>query len=117
MRVTVKVALGLLAVVGVAYLFVSPVRIYLSERHHITVEEHTVSVLAAEDHKLAAEGAALKDDKTIAEIARQQYGLVMPGQQAFMVLPPPTKPAHARAANAKPRPSPWYAPLEFWHHL
>ncbi|HEX3794438.1 MAG TPA: septum formation initiator family protein [Acidimicrobiales bacterium] len=41
-----------------------------------------------EDAALAQERAKLSDSSEIGRIARQQYQLVSPGQQAFAVLPP-----------------------------
>jgi cell division protein FtsB len=78
-------------------------------------QEQTIAVLKAENTKLAAESAALQSGSTIEQIARAEYGLVMPGQQAFMVLPSPQRP---RSSVLPERPKAhWYAPLEFWHHF
>jgi cell division protein FtsB len=115
MRLTVKVTLALAMLVGAAYLFAFPTRTYLEQRHDISIEQQTISVLKVENGKLTAESSALQDNSTIEQIARQEYGLVMPGQQAFMVLPSPVPPAPA--AHQTPEPRPWYAPLEFWHRL
>ena len=115
MRLTVKFGLAVLVLCGAMYLFVFPAHTYLAQKQDIVGQEQTIAVLKAENTKLAAESAALQNDATIEQIARAEYGLVMPGQQAFMVLPSPAPPP----APAAPRPAkaPWYAPLEFWHHL
>jgi cell division protein FtsB len=97
------------------YLFVFPARTYLAQKQDIAVQEQTIGILKAENTKLAAESASLQSGSTIARIARAEYGLVKPGQQAFMVLPSPDRPRPA-AAPLRPK-TPWYAPLEFWHHL
>jgi len=115
MRFTLKFGFAIAALLGVMYLFAFPTRTYLDQRSAIAAEEHTVSVLTAENGKLSAESKALRDNATIEMIAREEYGLVKPGQQAFMVLPPPV-PAVVQVR----RPSthrPWYAPLEFWDRL
>lgn len=117
MRFAVKMSLAALLLIGAAYLFVFPARTYLSQKDQIALQERTIAVLRAQDSKLSGEKAALQQDSTIEQIARQDYGLVKPGQQAFMVLPAaardvrPVRPAPPRA------PAPWYAPLEFWDHL
>ncbi|HTT90447.1 MAG TPA: septum formation initiator family protein [Acidimicrobiales bacterium] len=115
MRFVVKIALVLLVLGGAMYLFVFPARTYLAQKQNIAAEEQTVAVLKAEDSKLAAESSALQDNATIEQIARQEYGLVKPGQQAFMVLPAPSRP------QPPPPPPPehaaWYSSLEFWHYL
>ena len=115
MRLTVKFGLAVLVLCGATYLFVFPARTYLAQKQDIVAQEHTIAVLKAENTKLTAESAALQNSSTIEQIARAEYGLVMPGQQAFMVLPSPAPPP---SPAAPPRPkAPWYAPLEFWHHL
>lgn len=116
MRLAVKITLALLVLVGAMYLFVFPARTYLAQKQDIAVQERTIAVLKAEDAKLVADSSALQDGATIARIARQEYGLVRPGQQAFMVLPSPGQ----SASPVGPKPdkhSSWYTSLEFWHHL
>jgi len=115
MRLTVKFGLAVLVLCGAVYLFAFPAHTYLSQRQDILGQEQTIAVLKAENTDLATESAALQSDATIERIARAEYGLVMPGQQAFMVLPSPVRPRPS-APPARPK-APWYAPLEFWHHL
>ena len=117
MRSALKVAVAVLLLLGAAYLFVFPARTYLAQRQQISFEEHTVSVLQAANAKLASEKAALQDNSTIERLARQDYGLVKPGQQAYMVLPaPPVRGARHVAKSPVPH-KPWYSQLEFWDHL
>lgn len=115
MRLAVKIALVLLVLGGAMYLFVFPARTYLAQKQEIAAEEQTVAVLKAEDSKLTSQSSALQDSATIEQIARQQYGLVKPGQQAFMVLPATGRPQVA--APAPPKHAAWYSSLEFWHYL
>jgi cell division protein FtsB len=111
-----KITMAVLVLVGAMYLFAYPARTYLDQKQAIAVQERTIAVLKAEDSKLAGESSALQSPATIARIARQEYGLVKPGQQAFMVLPSPNAPASVALRKAAKRGS-WYASLEFWHHL
>jgi cell division protein FtsB len=115
MRLAVKIALGALVLIGAMYLFAFPARTYLAQKQGIAVQERTIAVLKAENAKLAAQRSALQNDATIEQIARQEYGLVKPGQQAFMVVPSAGKPVE-RAPVERKR-SAWFAPLEFWHYL
>jgi cell division protein FtsB len=115
MRWAVKIALAVLVVGGAMYLFIFPARTYLAQKQDISVQERTIQALQAEDSKLTAESRALQGAPTIEQIARQEYGLVKPGQHAFMVVPARTKPAPV--APPPPRHAAWYSSLEFWHHL
>ncbi|HXW80630.1 MAG TPA: septum formation initiator family protein [Acidimicrobiales bacterium] len=115
MRLAVKIALAVLVIGGAMYLFIFPARTYLAQKQDIAVQERTIAALKAEDSKLTGESRALQGAPTIEQIAREGYGLVKPGQQAFMVVPAtikaePIAPPPARHAA-------WYSSLEFWHHL
>jgi cell division protein FtsB len=111
-----KITMAVLVLVGAMYLFAYPARTYLDQKQAIAVQERAIAVLKAEDSKLAGESSALQSPATIAGIARQKYGLVRPGQQAFMVLPSPGAPASSPVRKQANRRS-WYRSLEFWHHL
>ncbi len=110
-------SLVLLAVVaGASYAFVFPTRTYLQQQHAIAAERQVVATLRSEDSKLAAEVKSLHSDATIERLARQEFGLVSPGQQAFSVLPSPPAPA-PRAPRAMAKHTPWYSYLELWRYL
>ena len=57
-----------------------------------------VSQLQAENHALAAQARELSNKSTQAGLARQDYGLVEPGQKAYDILPAPGKAAPKAAA-------------------
>jgi hypothetical protein len=48
-----------------------------------------VTALQAENRALAGEERELSNASTVAGLARQDYGLVEPGQKAYDILPPP----------------------------
>ena len=107
------VALAVMA--GAGYTYVFPVRTYLAQQRSIAAEEHALAVWRAEDSKLAAQVSSLGSDATIERIARQKYGLVQPGQQAFDVLP--ANPAPGPKALPRPKHTHWYAYLELWRYF
>ena len=107
-----------IVVVGVLFLLVFPARTYLGQRRSLAAAEHRVSVLSGENATLDQRVAKLQDQAEIERIAREQYGLVKPGEEAYAILPPPTVPApegDAPAATAKPPHRTWYQRL--WHKL
>lgn len=117
MRLALKAGLCLLVLAGALYLFVYPARTYLEQRHEIASAERTLSVLNGENSKLSAQVVRFHQASYIEQVARTEYGFVMPGQQAYTVLPPTHEPASRPVATHKSSSSSWYAPLEFWHHL
>jgi cell division protein FtsB len=60
----------------------------LSQRSSLHGTEAELNALHAQDSALAQENKNLSDGGEIGRIAREQYQLVSPGQQAYEVLPP-----------------------------
>lgn len=65
-----------------------PASSLLSQRSNLTGTEAELGVLHKQDAALAQEKKNLSDAGEIGRIAREQYQLVSPGQQAYQVLPP-----------------------------
>jgi cell division protein FtsB len=83
------VRLLIVGVVGMALvlLFVLPGRTMLAQHHSLSVAERQLTALNVENAKLRQEAKALQSTADIEQIAREDYGLVMPGQQAYAVIP------------------------------
>ena len=94
MTAIVRRFLGPLVAAGVLVAFllaggVFPTRTYLHQRDDIAAEETKLAVLTAENQKLAAKVDRLATDAEIERIAREQYNLVRPGEEAYAILPGP----------------------------
>jgi cell division protein FtsB len=68
-------------------LFVLPARTLVDQKHSLDVTEGRISTLSSENARLKSEARQLQSNATIEQIARSDYGLVMPGQQAYAVIP------------------------------
>jgi cell division protein FtsB len=81
--------LVLVSVAGVAMLFVLvfPARDYLAGRRQLKATTSEIAVFRSENAKLSAKIKLLQTDGEIEQLARQDYGLVMPGEQAYAILP------------------------------
>lgn len=88
-------------VVGILFLAVFPTRTYLSQRRDIAASAKRLALLARENRKLEEDVSRLQRDDEIERIARQRFGLVKPGEEAYAVLPAP--PA-APDSTARPTP-------------
>lgn len=82
----VVVVLALLA----AYVF--PTRTWLAQEKNLEQAEATLAELQAERDALQSRLDALDSDAEIEELARSQFGLVKPGEEAYAVLPAPEPP-------------------------
>jgi cell division protein FtsB len=92
MRRAVQVLLVAVAVGGIVFLFVLPGRTWLGQGHAGDVAHRQDAALSKENAALAKRVAELQNTAYIEQIARQQYGLVMPGEQAYGILLPPAAP-------------------------
>lgn len=73
-----------------AYVF--PTRTWLEQREALAETKATLDDLDDERAALEARIAELDTDAEIEAIARSQYGLVRPGEEAYAVLPAPERP-------------------------
>jgi cell division protein FtsB len=112
--------LGLLlasvVLVGVLFLFVLPGRTYLAQRRTVAAAETRVKVLSQANAQLEQQAKRLQTDAEIERIARQQYGMVKPGEVPYAILPPKQPPA---PAPPPPRPKKVHRsfPSRLWHDL
>ena len=91
---------GLFAVVLVSavVLFLFPIRTWLDQRSDVGREQDRLELLRRENAKLSEEAAKLQTDAEVERIARERFGLVRPGEQAFAILPAPTSTAPSTTA-------------------
>lgn len=83
------VVAGVVVAVGL-FLFGYPTRTYLEQRAQLTQEQAKLERLASQNQSLSAEASRLQSTGEIERIARQNYGLVQPGQEAYAILPSPS---------------------------
>lgn len=92
MRRAVRALLGAVLLGGVLFLFAIPARTWLSQRSAMSVASHRLSQLAAENKALAKQVAQLQTPSYIEQLGRSEYGLVLPGQTAYAIVPSATSP-------------------------
>ena len=83
------ILLGSVTVIGALFIGVYPTRTYLAQRSALQTKQHQLDVLQAENAKLDQQAADLNTDSKIETIARENYNLVRPGEEAYAILPAP----------------------------
>jgi hypothetical protein len=78
--------------IGLLFIGVYPTRTYLSQRASLSRAEHQLDVLETENAKLDERVKALDTDAEIERIAREPYNYVLPGEEAYAILPAPPAP-------------------------
>lgn len=87
--------------IGVLFVAVFPTRTWLAQQRELEATERRLAVLTDENAELAALVQRLNTDAEIERLAREQYNLVRPGEEAYAILPSPRPP---RPAPAPPPP-------------
>ncbi len=72
---------------GFALLF--PTGALLRQSAALKAASHQLNAIRAENLSLAAQVKALNTNSYIAYLAHKDYGLVAPGQEAYVILPTP----------------------------
>jgi cell division protein FtsB len=83
---------GTVGVVALLAVGVFPTRTWLDQRAATSDAERRLEVLQAQNEAFEERIDRLDDDAEIERIAREQYNLVKPGEEAYIVLPPPLPP-------------------------
>jgi len=88
MRRAVRTLLVVVALGGLLFLFILPGRTWFQQRSAMSQAERRLQVLDTENQALARRAAQLQSAGYVEQIARDQYGLVLPGEKAYGILPP-----------------------------
>jgi cell division protein FtsB len=115
MRRRLGVVLVTLAFVAVLFVAVFPSRTFLAQRASLSRAEEQVAVLGEQNRLLEERARLLRDDAEIERLAREEYHLVRPGEEAYVVLPGPDRPPPPEqlpAAVAEDTPADVRNPLE-----
>jgi cell division protein FtsB len=81
-------AAALVAVV-VAAAGIFPFRQIIAQERAVDLAEEKLEAVEAENERLDREIVALQTDDEVERIAREQFGLVRPGEVGFVVVSPP----------------------------
>lgn len=107
----VAVVLGALALASLA-----PIRQAYTQNQRINSEEAKLQALEIENARLRERLERLNDPDYVEKLAREQLGLVKPGEISYVVVPPAPSTATAHAPPAKPR-SLWQKMGDWWRGL
>ena len=98
--------------VGVLFVAVFPTRTWLAQRQELAATEQKLAVLSVQNAEMTARVQRLNTDAEIERLARQDYNLVRPGEEAYAILPSPQAPRPRPAREAAEVPD-----TGFWSRL
>jgi cell division protein FtsB len=96
-----------LVVVGILFTFGNPARTWFDQHQEITAARERNAVLDEQSRELQARVEQLNTDAEVERIAREEYSLVKPGEEAFGILPAP-------GSSRPPPPPPPPDPGSLW---
>ena len=105
---TPRGAVLLLVMFALAATAVYPLRQYVSQQGRIERLQAKQQALAAENARLEAEHKRLQDPAYVQQLAKRDYHVVAPGEEAWVVTGAPPAGAGAMAAAAADPDPPWY---------
>jgi len=117
-RLKLKFRLALLACItaGLSLAALPPARQALEQRDSLRAEERKLAALKTSNTKMQERLSRLSDPDYLEKVAREQLGLVRPGETSFVVEHPEGPPVKVKATA--PAPKPWYEKAWLWvRHL
>jgi len=89
-RSVVVSLLSALLLLAFLFAFVYPTRTYLKQRDQIQASQERLGILERETAALERDSKRLGGDAEVERIAREQYGLVRPGETPYVLVPETT---------------------------
>jgi cell division protein FtsB len=86
-RATLTTVLGALAVIAFLFAFVYPTSTFFRQRSEMSKGEERLERLESETKRLEEQSKNLETDAEIERLAREQYGLVRPGETPYAFVP------------------------------
>ncbi|MGH9157860.1 MAG: FtsB family cell division protein [Acidimicrobiales bacterium] len=103
--------MALCALSGVAVLAVFPAQAYMAQRAHRVTLAAELATLSGQNRALANRARVLETDGEVERLARLQYNLVRPGEEAYSLLPladAPPAPAAPAPVSRTEVDGPWW---------
>ncbi|HZN16291.1 MAG TPA: septum formation initiator family protein [Acidimicrobiales bacterium] len=92
MKRLARLGVAMLVLLAVLFLAGFPARTYIDQRRALASTSERLEVLKKGNKSLAARADELHSDAAVERLAREQYNLVRPGEEAYAILPGPAGP-------------------------
>jgi cell division protein FtsB len=86
-RLALLTVFGVLGIIGFLFAFVYPTSTFLRQRSEMGAAEQRIARIEAETRRLEQENQRLLTDAEVERLAREQYGLVRPGETPYALVP------------------------------
>jgi cell division protein FtsB len=101
--IALRASVATIVVIGLLFVVVFPVQSWMHQRADLRTSEHRLTVIRKERQRLERAALHLRDPREVERLARELYGMVRPGEQAYAAVPgAPTTTTTAPATAAAP---------------
>ncbi|NOY54716.1 MAG: septum formation initiator family protein [Actinobacteria bacterium] len=110
-RLAILAIVGLVVVGAVLITNVLPIRSLMAEQRRVDLAQEQLAALQEANARLQASADFLSSDAGVEMVARRDFGLVRPGETAYVVVDPNDKgftPDVPRTAVEPAQPRPWW---------
>ena len=108
--------IGAVGTVGVLFIAVFPARTYLDQHHRRQEVQARIDATEARNRALQHRIDTLHTDAEVERLAREQYNLVRPGEEAYAILPSRQAPPAATQPKSEAKDNPgWLS--RTWHSV
>jgi len=117
-RVAMLAVVGLVVVSAVLVTNVFPIRSLIAQQRRVDLAREQLTALQTENERLQASADFLATDTGVEMVARRDFGLVRPGETAYVVVDPDDKGFSPEVPQAAPEPEavrPWWQ--QVWDFL
>lgn len=85
--VALRASVATIVVIGLLFVVVFPVQSWMHQRADLRASEHRLTVIRKERQRLERAALHLRDPREVERLARELYGMVRPGEQAYAAVP------------------------------
>ena len=117
LRRAVWPVLVLVVLIGVLFVAVFPTRTWWAQRSQMAAATEQLAVLEEQNALQEERVEALQSDDEIERLAREQYNLVRPGEEAYAMLPAARSATPATIPPVADTPKERSLPGKVWHFL
>ena len=88
--IALRASVAALVVVGLLFVVVFPMRAWLDQRSTLDQSERRLETLQRERERLDREATRFTTPSEVEKVARDRFGMVRPGEQAYAAVPGPS---------------------------
>ena len=85
--IAMRASVATIVVIGLLFVVVFPVQAWMHQRAALSASEHRLTVIRKERQRLERKAMHLRDPREVERLARELYGMVRPGEQAYAAVP------------------------------